>query len=69
MKNGIADMFNGLLASLKLRFFPTANLVAAYELIDRAEQRDRTFLSDTKIQDGKRRIYRELVRRGDESLV
>lgn len=62
-------MFKGFLISLKLRLFPTANLVAAYELIDRAEQHDPSLLLDVKIQEGKRRIYRELVRRGDESLV
>ncbi len=56
-------------SKIRLRFFPTANLVAAYELIVHAERRDKKFLADMTIQEGKLLIYAELVRRGDQDLV
>ena len=52
-----------MIAKVKLRFFPTANLVAAYEFLDRVKQKD------TKVKDAIDLIYKELLRRGDESLV
>jgi hypothetical protein len=51
------------IAKVKLRFFPTANLVAAYELLEGVKQKD------AKINDAIDLIYNELLRRGDESLV
>lgn len=63
------NIFKRTVSKIRLRFFPTANLVAGYEFICRAEQRDKKFLADMTIQEGKALIYAELVRRGDQDLV
>jgi len=63
------NIFKKAVSKIRLRFYPTANLIAAYELIQRAEQRNKEFLNDMPIQEGKALIYAELVRRGDYTLV
>jgi hypothetical protein len=63
------NIFKRVVSKIQLRFYPTANLVAAYELICRAEERNKEILIDMPILEGKVLIYAELVRRGDHELV
>ena len=63
------NIFKKAVNKIRLRFYPTANLVAAYDLICRAEELNKEFLNDMPIQEGKVLIYAELVRRGDQNLV
>jgi hypothetical protein len=64
------NIFTNLYKKIKLRFYSTASLVSAYELLDMAEVRkSEVYMSDSVFKEAKIMIYDELVRRGDESLV
>jgi hypothetical protein len=64
------NIFTNLYKKIKLRFYSTASLVSAYELLDTAEVRkSEVYMSDPVFKEAKIMIYDELVRRGDESLV
>jgi hypothetical protein len=65
----VMTFFQRIVGKIKLRFFPTANLVAAYKLIERVELKNEELLKSIDNIDAKALIYAELVRRGDESLV
>jgi hypothetical protein len=63
------NFFQKMLAKSRVRFFSTAGLIDAYALIERAEYYNELILEDKSIQDGKRIIFRELARRGDDHLL
>lgn len=63
---GCIDRF---VAKIKLRFFSTASLIEAYDMIESSINRNPNILDDEKIVQAQDLIVNELKRRGDESLL
>lgn len=62
-------MFRRIITTIMLRRASTAVLVAALQQIDRAQDGNPSLRDTPRITEGRQQIYRELVRRGDQSLV